>query len=130
MLQRDLQGRRHPKSRFATNIEEQYDRLTESFEIVYGDFAQDSQHDDVNINGDSINPLAILSGVDDIKPPTRDDDLNIIVDESVPFQTFPENGNDDIWLIPVGIVRWDAENKKFKRVEVKQKKRENPKNHF
>jgi hypothetical protein len=97
----DQKQAKQPQAGFAQcDAGSQFDRIQETFTIE----VEPSQHthDDVTVNGQQVNPTST--------------NLAIPLDDSVPYQEFPDDSNDPLWLIPLGFVHWDgsAGQQKFK----------------
>ncbi len=93
-----LTGR--PKSGFETCYEDnQYSRIQESFEIEVGDLSHLQQHDEISVDGKSMDAMDVFveQGISD----------TLVCDESVPFQCLPEEDKDAFWFIPLGLVKWE-----------------------
>jgi hypothetical protein len=79
------------------NSTNQFGRVQETYR-----FAVDPKpptHDDVTVNGKLEDPTST--------------DAPIPMDESVPFQEFPDDNNRPDWLLQLGWVNWDGVNSKF-----------------
>jgi hypothetical protein len=78
---------------------DQSSRVVETFRLVVGPrLTHASRHDPVSVAGRSIDALEAFRSFD-----PGDGPLN---DESVPFQSFPADGDPALWLIPLGQVHW------------------------
>jgi hypothetical protein len=76
-----------------------YRRIQESFLVSIGcKLAHTDDHDPVTVGGKSGDALKALKFFNS-KAPT-------IYDESIPQQTFPEEGERAYWFVPIGYVRW------------------------
>lgn len=89
-----------PRPSFAVcDPADQNSRIQESFQIEIGDRALPDQRDPILLAGRPTDPRKALQRFD----PTATD---LIYDESIPYQTFPEESAKARWLIPLGYVRW------------------------
>src|SRR5262245_8467676 len=84
----------------ACSVDEQYARVFESFQLVIGDKPGHSdRHAPVTVGVYTVDaeqmPKKLGAATD---PP--------LVDESIPYQTWPDNWDKALWLIPLGSVRW------------------------
>src|SRR5262249_21376298 len=77
-----------------------YKRVVESYRIEALLPPIDNSHI-VTVAGRAIDPTKAVLGFDPAASP--------LYDESVPYQQFPENGDDPRWRIFVGFVRWVKE---------------------
>jgi len=77
---------------------DQYSRVRESFTLVVGARAPAQQRNPLVIAGRSIAADQALAAFDPNAP--------ALADGSVPFQQFPDDGANPVWLIPLGYVRW------------------------
>jgi hypothetical protein len=90
---------RAPRQGFGVcDPQDQNSRIQESFQIEVGDRIRIDQHDGVVLAGLSTDPLLAFRRFDSSDP--------LLYDESVPFQTFPDEAVKARWLIPLGVVRW------------------------
>ena len=78
---------------------DQFARVQESFQIEVGDRLNPSdQRDPIVIAGRTVDAAGALQTFDPSDPS--------IDDASIPYQTFPEDDPNALWLIPLGFVRW------------------------
>lgn len=85
----------------ACDEDPQFTRVDEGFRIVVGHRKHSEQHDEILVAGQSIDALEVL--------PQRKAADPLICDESIPYQTFPADGESQAtWLVPLGCVRWDG----------------------
>ncbi len=95
-----------PRAGFSVcDTQEQFARIAESFTIAVGERSHLQQHDTVTIAGVDVDALEAFYALDE------SDEL--ICDESIAFQTFPEDDNKAQWLIPLGYVNWLAASNQF-----------------
>lgn len=77
-------------------------RVSESFVIEVGPRNSILERQSgVNING--LNIVDAREALREVNP-----DAPLICDGSIPHQTFPEDDNDALWLLPLGHVRWQG----------------------
>ncbi len=95
--------------------QEQFSRIAESFAIAVGERSHLQQHDTVTIAGVAVDALEAFYALD------ANDKL--ICDESIAFQTFPEDDSKAEWLIPLGYVNWQAVDKQFSKLADGQEKK-------
>lgn len=79
------------------DVTNQFGRIQESFKIEIDPNQPTNQ--DVIVNGNPENP--------------KSTDLAIPADDSVPYQEFPDDSTDPLWLLQLGRVIWDGTNSKF-----------------
>jgi hypothetical protein len=79
------------------DVANQFGRIVETYRFEID--PPPPPNDDVIVNGKSVNPAST--------------DITIPVDDSVPYQEFPDDSNDPRWLIQLGTVNWDGVNHKF-----------------
>jgi hypothetical protein len=79
------------------NSTNQFGRVQETYRFVVD--PKPPVHDDVTVDGKLVDPTST--------------DAAIPVDESVPFQEFPDDNNRPEWLLQLGWVQWDGVNSKF-----------------
>jgi hypothetical protein len=79
----------------------QFGRVLESYRLVVE--PNPPLHDALMVNGKEVHP----------PPPTNPGDLTIPVDETVPYQEFPDDTLRPRWLLRLGTVHWDGVNRKF-----------------
>lgn len=78
---------------------DQFARVQESFQIEVGDRRNNSdKRDPVVIAGRSVDALLAFQTFDSNDPP--------IPDGSIPYQTFPDDNPNALWLIPLGFIHW------------------------
>jgi hypothetical protein len=77
---------------------DQFARIQESFEVEVGDFRHTQQHGNISGAGELMDALEVFY--------RRDQQAPLVCDESVPFQTFPDEDPAARWLIPLGLVNW------------------------
>jgi len=75
----------------------QFGRIQETYKIVID--PKPPTHEDVTVNGKKEDPTST--------------DLPIPLDESIPYQEFPDDNNQPTWLIQLGWVNWDGVAVKF-----------------
>ncbi|OLB36166.1 MAG: hypothetical protein AUH11_12085 [Acidobacteria bacterium 13_2_20CM_57_17] len=75
----------------------QFGRIQETYKIVIDPGTH--THDDVTVNGKKEDPTST--------------DLPIPTDDSIPYQEFPDDNNQPLWLIQLGWVNWDGVGLKF-----------------
>jgi hypothetical protein len=79
--------------------DEQYSRIAETFRVVIGDRpAHADRHDPINIGGKVVDAEAAVQAWGNATDP-------LVADESIPYQTFPDDTGSPRWLIPLGVVR-------------------------
>lgn len=84
----------------ACTSDDQSSRLFESFRVVAGErLAHPDRHVPVTVGPYTVDAEQILRKVGVATDP-------LLVDESVAFQTFPDNWDAARWLVPLGVVRW------------------------
>jgi hypothetical protein len=77
------------------NFDSEYSRIHEGFQIVVGSKPNHSdRHSEVTI------------GVSQVDAEQAFQTTELIPDESIPFQTFPDEGAPSKWLVPIGRVLW------------------------
>jgi hypothetical protein len=79
------------------NVSNQFGRIQETFKIEIDPNQPTNQ--DVVVNGNPENP--------------KSTDLAIPADDSVPYQEFPDDATDPLWLLQLGRVIWDGTNSNF-----------------
>ncbi len=77
---------------------DQNSRIQESFQIEVGERQHADQHDLISLAGRSVDAQQALKRFDPTDP--------LVYDESIPYQTFPDETAKARWLIPLGVVRW------------------------
>lgn len=77
----------------------QYARVQETFDIDVGSFSRSDQHDKLLIAGNTVDGLVALQHLDNSDP--------LCCDESIPFQSLPDEADNPRWLIPLGYVIWE-----------------------
>lgn len=76
-------------------------RVSETFVLEVGPRSILERQSGVNVNGaDVLDPREALRSVDP--------EASLIEDASVPYQNFPEDDDDALWLVPLGHVRWQG----------------------
>jgi hypothetical protein len=94
----DQQEAQQPAAGFAQcNVNTQYGRIVETYKIEVDPAAPYQQ--DVMVNGKAENPAST--------------DISIPQDDSVPYQEFPDDTTDPLWLLQLGRVIWDGGASKF-----------------
>jgi hypothetical protein len=93
-------GTKKPASGFEVcDTANTYRRIQESFVVSIGcKLAHTDDHDPVTVGGKSGDALKALKLFNSKAP--------AIYDESIPQQTFPEEGERAYWFVPIGYVRW------------------------
>lgn len=88
------------------NINDQYDRTIETYQLVIGAFPDHSSHDAINVGGYNIDARDVLARFS-IPGPTVGGVVTVAAldDESVPYQSLPVDARAR-WLVPLGVVRW------------------------
>lgn len=87
-----------PAAGFAQcNVSSQFGRIQETYKIEID--PNMPSHQDVMVNGKAENPTST--------------DMAIPADESVPYQEFPDDTVDPLWLLQLGRVIWDGGGSKF-----------------
>lgn len=72
----------------------QFGRIQETYQIVIDATAAGPTQQDVMVNGKAEDPSST--------------DMNIPVDDSVPYQELPDDTTHPLWLLQLGIVLWDG----------------------
>ncbi len=75
---------------------DQHERIVETFEILVG--RQTRIKDNILVEA---TPTAAMEALRTVRP-----NGTLLCDESVPFQTFPDNNNRNRWLIHLGFIHW------------------------
>jgi hypothetical protein len=84
----------------ACSVDEQYARLFESFRIVVGERpAHADRHAPVTVGVYTVDAEQVPKKLNGATEPP-------LVDESIAYQTFPDNWDNALWLVPLGAVRW------------------------
>lgn len=84
----------------ACSVADQYARIFESFQIVIGDKPSHSdRHAAVTVGVYTVDAEQMPKKLGAITDPP-------LVDESIAYQTFPDNWDKALWLVPLGSVRW------------------------
>lgn len=84
----------------ACSVDGQYARLFESFQIVIGEKPGHSdRHNPITVGQYTVDAEQIVQKLGSATDP-------LLTDESVAYQTFPDNWDTALWLIPLGSVRW------------------------
>jgi hypothetical protein len=79
------------------DVSNQFGRIQETYKIEID--PNQPTHQDVMVNGNAENP--------------KSTDMSIPADDSVPYQEFPDDASDPLWLLQLGRVIWDGGNSKF-----------------
>ncbi len=80
--------------------DDQYSRVWENFQLAIGDRAAHAQqHDPVDVAGHIVDAATVLRALGSPTDP-------LLADESVSYQTFPDDWGSAMWLVPLGSVRW------------------------
>jgi hypothetical protein len=74
------------------NVSNQFGRIQETYKIEID--PNQPTHQDVMVNGKAENPAST--------------DMAIPADDSVPYQEFPDDATDPLWLLQLGRVTWDG----------------------
>jgi hypothetical protein len=81
------------------DVEDQHSRVSEGFVIEIGRRERHiDRHDRISVAGEEVDAEEVLRNL-------YPDEAQIF-DESVPYQSFPEEDGEAKWLIPLGYVRW------------------------
>jgi hypothetical protein len=84
----------------ACSVDEQYARIFESFRIVIGDKPGHSdRHAPVTVGVYTVDAEQMPKKLGATTDPP-------LVDESIAYQTWPNNWDKSLWLLPLGSVRW------------------------
>jgi hypothetical protein len=82
-------------------VANQFGRIIETYKFVID--PQPPTRDPIYVGGTQVGP----------PPPANPGDLTIPGDLSVPYQEFPDDTTDPLWLVRLGNVNWDGVNQKF-----------------
>jgi hypothetical protein len=95
----DQQQAQTPAAGFAQcDVTSQYARVLETYKFAIDADANPPTHQDVSVDGSLVDPT---------------NDPAIPQDQSVPYQEFPDDATDPLWLIQLGSVLWDGGQRKF-----------------
>ena len=84
----------------ACTADDQSSRLFESFRIVVGERpAHTDRHVPITVGAYTVDAEQVTRKLGAATDP-------LLVDESVAYQTFPDNWDAALWLVPLGAVRW------------------------
>jgi hypothetical protein len=84
----------------ACSVEEQYARIFESFRVEVGEKpTHGERHRPVTVGQYTVDAEQVPQKLGTATDPP-------LVDESVGFQTFPDDWDKVLWLVPIGMVRW------------------------
>jgi hypothetical protein len=84
----------------ACSVDDQYARIFETFQIVVGEKPGHSdRHAPVTVGVYTVDAEQVQRRLGAATDPP-------LVDESVAYQTFPDNWDRSVWLVPLGAVRW------------------------
>lgn len=83
---------------------ESFSRVVESYRFLVGTIAP--TRDELTVGGDIAKPAATAAPGDPIEP----------ADGSIPYQDFPDNDRQALWLVRLGSVHWDGTVRKFRPV--------------
>jgi hypothetical protein len=82
------------------SVDEQFARIVESAQVVIGERPSHAeQHEPVTVGPYTDDAAQVVKKLGAPTDPA-------LVDESIAFQTFPEEWDRARWLVPVGLVRW------------------------
>ncbi|HEY3127848.1 MAG TPA: tail fiber domain-containing protein [Acidobacteriota bacterium] len=81
--------------------EDQRSRVQETFRLEIGERpGHGDRHSRISVAGNLVDAQDAQQKLDPQTPPVA------IFDESIPYQEFPDEGEQTRWLIPLGVVRW------------------------
>ena len=84
----------------ACSVEEQYARIFESFRLVIGEKpTHGERHAPVTVGQYTVDAEQVPQKLGAATDPP-------LVDESVGYQSFPDEWDRALWLVPIGLVRW------------------------
>jgi hypothetical protein len=106
------------------SCDDAFSRVTESFALEFGARTSIlSRQSGVVVNAETVQDARLaLRQVDENGP--------LVCDASIPHQDFPDEGDSSIWLVPLGIVHWQAAAASFQELTSEQKSRSRRKRRY